>query len=255
MSFYGFASENPLCEAEFQKNTSSPLNPSSLAAIRNRLEVRQNIGGATTLNMKQPFSAKTAEKLHKFLLLQSTPYLREIYIVPVYLSDELFEKYTASAYFKDTLLQSRYFSPDEVNEITQGLNQYIEQIKQLVFQMDSKEVLLTDITIRTEEGLPPVTHNHKLRYVMPFWVSATHALIGSGSWYETTYNKEKEIAVAKTGETLLLSEPYRSNTLSEVQRDVSTLGAMHGSSPGKRLVIVVFFELKSNSAFMEESEK
>ena len=67
--------------------------------------------------------------------------------------------------------------------------------------------------ISTEE-VEAINHRHELD--SRDWITTTHALIGTGSWYETMYNNERQIAVAKTGETLLLSEPYRMASLSEI---------------------------------------
>ena len=94
-------------------------------------------------------------------------------------------------------------------------------------------------------------------------------MIGTGSWYETMYNNERQIAVAETGETLLLSDPYRMASLSGISemvldgylsnyydfphpfrsmaKEIRPIeGPLHGSSPGKRLMIIAFFKLKGN---------
>lgn len=118
VSFYGFAAEwkiktdlkNGPCQLPFQQYISplNPINPNNLTVIQERLKTKQDIGGAVTLSIEQPFSPETAEKLHKLLLSGTIPYLSG--------------SHTFSNHLKHILLVrgSKYISLDEVIEIEQG---------------------------------------------------------------------------------------------------------------------------------------
>ena len=204
------------------------------------------------MSIEQPFSPETSEKLRQFLLLDEQGLLAGKSALPDHL--------------KASMIQSGLVSPEEVNEIKHGLNRYFEQLKQLIFQVDGRFVVLDTFNIVTEiQQVSPRGHNHHLQD-NPNWISTTHALLGTGTWYETIYNNKKQTAVAKTGETLLLSEPYRMHILSGDSEKIPHVnayvsapfgrrpkisftpfeGTLHGSSPGKRLLIIAFFRLKDN---------
>ena len=266
--------KNDLCRPSFQKYIAplTPVNLDNVAVVRDRLKTRQGIGGSVTVNIEPPFSRKAAEKLHWFLLFVTQIYSHDQSSQPI---DPWMPPPSPTApylpgieplpdHFKDRMIQSGYFSLDEIDEIEKGLKRYFEQIKQLVFRIDGKDVVLHEFIIKTEESDrdAPLDHDHPLAKL---WVSTTHAVIGRGSWYETTHDQKIQITTVKTGEMLLLSEPYRSNLffgvpkevldtyilksslldkLSDTESPAPIKGASHGSSPGKRLVIVTLFELK-----------
>ena len=262
LSFHSFAStmkteaasENTPCLQPFQQYIPplNPVNPNNLTIIRNRLETKHGIEGSVTLNMEQPFNPAMAERLRKFLIIKMRTLYDAHFPYP----------------FEYTLSESGFFPPEEIIEMRHGLNRYFEQIKQIILQVDGRSVKLSNLEIRTENA-PALNHRHKFQksFQRWYWISVTYALIGSGSWYETIHNNEKQTAVVKTGETLFLSEPYRMHALSGTPETVLDAymskpdgyhqlpngqpfipfeGASHGSSSGKRLIIVAIFELQSD---------
>ncbi|MCY4513077.1 MAG: hypothetical protein OXB86_05260, partial [Bdellovibrionales bacterium] len=262
LPFYSFTTETTsqtdLCRPLFQEELLLPsINTNDLAAIRDRLSTNQGIGGAATVGIEQPFSPEISKKLREFTLLQRG----SVTIIFGRNSDP-------------SWLQSGTFSPEEVNTIKQELDRYFEQIKQIIFQVDGRDVELRSAFFSTEKTAA-ISHIHEFISSGRDWVGVTHALIGSGTWYETIYSNEKQMAVAKTGETLFLSEPYRMASLSGIpekvldgylanfhgiphlSRSVSKgitppNGPFHGSSPGKRLMLISFFKLKGN--FMDSGK-
>lgn len=262
LPFYSFATEitsqtDPLCRSLFQEDISPPLiNTNDLAAIRDRLSTKQGIGGAATVNIEQPFSPEISKKLREFTLLQRGGV--------VIISDDL----------ELSWLQSGAFSLEEFNTIRQELDQYFEQIKQIILQVDGRDIELRSAFFSTEKTLA-ISHIHDFRSSRRDWVGVTHALTGASTWYETIYNSQKLMAVAKTGETLFLSEPYRMALLSGIPEKVLdeylanfhrmphlsnstsegiTLphGPFHGSSHGKRFMLISFFKLKDS--FMDSGK-
>ena len=206
LSYHGFASEpeaevvpeNIACRQFFRQYIPSlnPKNPNHLKVIRDKLETKQNIGGSVTLNMEQPLNPALAEKLRKFLIIK----MRTI--------RDLNFPYS----LEHTLRQSGFFPPEEIIEIIYRLNRYFEQIKQIILQIDGRSVKLSGLEIRAENA--SANHRHQFRSQRLRWITATQALIGSGSLYETIHNNEKQTALVKTGEILFLSEPYRMHALS-----------------------------------------
>lgn len=245
------AAQPGLCQISFHDHILPlpSISINNLTAIRDRLKTRQSIGGSATVDIAQPFSPEISEKLRQVTLLKHPGSL------------------TLSNSMQALWLPSSIISPEEVNAIEQGLNQYFKQIKQLMFQIDGRDIELERAFISIEKT-KVIHHTHKLVGNRD-WISATHALIGTGSWYETIYNNERQIAVAETGKTLLLSDPYRMASLSGISEMVldgylsnyygfphplnsiakklrPIEGPLHGSSPGKRLMIIVFFKLKGS---------
>ena len=259
LSFLGFAAEqetkptpeNALCQSSFQQHI-PPLDPNNLTVIRERLKTKRDIGGTVTVSIDPLSQPETVEKLRSLLRLRRK---QDFF--------QLLGKGPFSEFFTYTLLESEVFSLEEISEMEQELSRYFEQIRQLIFQIDGRSIEVSFFFIGTEKFLSFINHGHGHELKRPYWVSITHALNGRGTWYETIYNNERQIAVAKTGETLLMSEPYRIHTLSGVPEAVlkdylldpdgkhelpdgklfvPIKGAFHGSSPGERLVIVAGFE-------------
>ena len=163
---------------------------------------------------------------------------------------------STDAEWENILLQSEVLSPIEINTMRQGIVRYLRRIEQIILKMD-KTPVIGSIAINTERQLEYLVakgHHHLLDDVG--WMTATHAVLGDGSWFEGIHHGKKQRIQVRNGETLLLSEIRRVFALSGRKLPHGTL---HGAPPGKkRLVIVSDFNLTNqmeNLFYMSELER
>ena len=249
---HGSASADPSCRLEFLSLADkssvesvyvSPLRANNSATIRNRLDVTQNTGAAT-LEVEPPMNPEIAMKLHNFLIMHP-----EIYLM-VHPKGRLAVPLSSENHWKNQL--SKDFSKVEINQIERELEGYFDQIAKIILSVDGKAIEVVSFIIRTEKNWSPTEHEHGS--IGFGWISATHAIFGPGTWYETIYNGKLKKANTKTGETLVLSENYRTHTLFHGKtcslctkpHPVYREGASHGAPDtisGKRLLLITNFEL------------
>lgn len=243
--------DNPLCEGSVLSNKENettesktvyipPFDLDNVSAIRNGLGAEKGLAGAVTLAVEPPFSSGVAERLRAFLSNDNeSSYLSGSRHIP---GSSLFIQRGESRW-KNTLLQYGVLSLAEIKEMEQRLDQYWKTIERLILIMDQKVVKGSSmITTEIHNKQKLIKKGHRHRLGLGGWMTATHAVIGEGSWFKVIQNGKQQRATARTGETLLLSEIQRIFALSG---KALGRGARHGSSFGERLVIVSDFNLVS----------
>ena len=263
--FQGFMSESFACEDGFLSSKKKaverkkevsvdefvytpPVNPNNIRAIRNGLKLRKDTPGGITVAIEQPFSLKIAEKLRKFLSNDDKSFRKPKHMEGG--SSMLVERGQGiDPVWKEVLLELKALSPAEIDKVEKGFDRYFETIEQIILKMD-KTFVIGAAYVSSERQLGfLVQEGHRHFLDDAGWITATHAILGDGTWFEVIHNRKQKRARAKNGETLLFSEIRRVFALSGGKKRLRQ-GALHGASPGKRLVIVADFNLTSEARDM-----
>ena len=204
-----------------------PLDKNDITAIRNELDIRNNTGAVTVHFPKNLFNAEMIRKLKKALIEE--PFVATVIRIGnngLWL-DKIFENHLLD-----------HFSKDETIQIQQGLNQYVSLMESMLSQLEERKIELVELQIRT--------HNHKKQQHFHLgdhrnhFFTATYSIVGSGTWFHTIHQGQHRIAIAREGETLILSEPTRNQTLFPQE---PSIGAFHGAPNNieERLILIGVF--------------
>ena len=215
----------------------SPLDKNNIEAIRNELDIRNNTGAVTVNGLENLFNVEIARKLMQVLM--EKPFLGTsigTWFHTIRIGgnglwlDERFENYLLT-----------HFSKDEVFQIQQSLDQYVSLVESMLSQLEKREIELLELQIRT--NYQKIQQHFHVGMNRSYFFTVTHSIFGPGTWFHTIREGRHQMAVAREGETVILSEPNRNRTLFPQE---PSIGAFHGTPNNieERLILIGIFGLE-----------
>ena len=207
-----------------------PLHESDTPGIKKGLNIRRNTGVAPIKIQQAPMSIETAHRLRQMLIDTGS-----ILMVDKHHASRIYE-----IYWRHNRTEIKFPKIEAENILEQtNIIEYIISIERVLSEVEARKVSLQFVYTRTETETSPAQHRHDPYIGDPF--TMTHAIIGAGTWFEAIHKNQHGIALAKEGETLILSEPSRNENLFP---ELSNIGALHGApnNLGKRLILIASFQ-------------
>lgn len=186
-----------------------PFDHNDISSIRQALSLDKGDGAAIVdIN---PFTPEIAEKVRQAI---NASYSSELHFLRHLV---VFEEEGDWEIFQNRLLSdNRIISSEEVNQFRQEVDEYLAQVKQTILKMDGRNIELTFLAIRTEQmrrGF--VKHAHDKPAHAHWYVSASVAPVGLGTYYVQSLNGERKKILSHSGHTLLMTDQRRIRILSE----------------------------------------
>ena len=212
-----------------------------ISALLKDLSVSQG-DGAVVLNIN-PFTYRIAEKIRQAINALNQPRLSsdDPYLAGVVISRTVYKENWLK--FKNRLLsETNVVSAKEIDQFRMELDQYFDEVRQTILEMDGKDTYMSYFIIRTEElGIFQKGHVHNDHKEESDYLISNIAPIGSNTYYFKQINGEAKKVIPAPGSTVFLSEWGRVRTLSEEGSPVE-----HGTPFKKedRLLIIGAFKKK-----------
>lgn len=221
----------------------SVLKQNDIASIRGALNL-QNGEGAAIVNVNT-FTLEIAEKMRRAIQDASSKNERlprhTLPEKPLYFHfharkrnfvPELILNRRGSSFDRDwkdfkAWLQEKtqVISSEEIDQFRKEIDEYIDQIKQMILEVDGQNIELNQLIIRTEKGRFVSGHTHGPRLqkypahfpadFVPDYITASIAPIGLSTFYTNQQNTRGVRILSYSGDTVILSEEDRIEKMKE----------------------------------------
>ena len=111
--------------------------------------------------------------------------------------------------------KTQIISSEEIEQFQKEVDEYVEQIKQMISEVDGQSIELYRFVIRTEKGRFEPGHKHTSFGRNPNYILASIAPIGLGTFYMRSFDVVGDRIVSNSGHTVILSEGGRIRKMRE----------------------------------------
>lgn len=220
----------------------SVLDQNNAISIRQALSVSRGYGAAI-VNVNT-FTPELAEKIrlaiHEALSDPKNNYADRNGLPGLGFFGSLYEEDWTE--FKIWLLekQRKVFST-EIDRFRHQVDEYLYQVKDLIFRTDRQNIKLKFFVIRTDKILYFIdAHRHIEPEYDTVYLTTSIAPVGLGTYYEKWVDGKQQRVLPHWGNTVIMSDKARMKTFSEEDYTPVFHGTPHGLE--KRLIILSVFE-------------
>ena len=209
-------------------------------------KMRQAIQDASSKNERLPKYTLPEKPLYFHFRDRGRNFVPELQLKAI---DGSFEKDWGDfkAWLQD---KTQIISLEEIEQFQREVDEYVDQIKQMILEVDGQNVEFYNLIIRTEKGRYVSGHKHGPRLIkfptndlIPFYITASIAPIGLSTFYTRSrpYNS-KDYILSYSGHTVLLSEEGR------IEKMGHTFFPKHGTpiTSKKRFFLLFGFKIQDN---------